>query len=119
MIRKHFEATYPDSEIVGQEYVIHVNTDSAPVVAKILASQADIVVNMINGEGNLNFYGELYRQGVLAKQLPVIATNIGEDELRGFLPDMVEGHFSCLELFSDLEDAAESTIGRRIPNRAR
>ena len=68
----------------------------------IVASDADVVVNMINGDSNVHFYNELQRQGISATDIPVIATSIGEDELRGLLPQAVEGHLAAWNYFQSI-----------------
>ncbi len=110
VIRQHFEATYPDTQIVGESYFPLGRTDFVETVREILSSEADVVVNMIDGDSNVHFYDELSRQGVSARDLPVIATSIGEDELRGLLPEVVEGHFAAWNYFQSLE----SPINRRL-----
>jgi urea transport system substrate-binding protein len=103
VIRQHFEATYPDTEIVGQVYTPFGHRDYESVVREITESDADVVVNMINGDSNLHFYNELQRQGIRAAELPVLATSVGEDELRGLLPDAVEGHLAACNYFQSIE----------------
>jgi urea transport system substrate-binding protein len=103
VIQKHLEATYPDAEIVGKVFKPLDELDYESSVRDIEASGADVVINMINGESNLPFYNELQRQGIPASQLPVLATSIFEDELRGLLPEAVEGHLSAGHYFQSLD----------------
>jgi urea transport system substrate-binding protein len=58
---------------------------------------------MINGDSNLHFYNELQRQRISADDVPVIATSIGEDELRGLLPEAVEGHLATSNYFQSID----------------
>jgi urea transport system substrate-binding protein len=102
VIEAHFEATYPDTEIVGRAYRPFGHRDFDQVVREIVESGADVVVNAINGDSNLYFYNELARQGVEAAKLPVLATSIGEDELRGMLPEVVEGHLAAWNYFQTI-----------------
>ncbi len=103
VITQHFEATYPDTEIVGKRYTPFGHRDYEEVIREIVASEADVVVNMINGDSNLHFYNELQRQGISAADLPVLATSIGEDELRGLLPETVEGHLAASNYFQSID----------------
>ena len=102
VIRKHLEATYPDTEIVGTSFFRLGQTDFEDTVREIVSSKADAVINMTDGDSNLHFYNELKRQGISASDLPVMATSIGEDELRGLLPEVVEGHFAAWNYFQSL-----------------
>ena len=103
VIAAHFEATYPDTEIVGRAYRPFGHRDFEQVVREIIESGADVVINAINGDSNLYFYNELARQGVEAAKLPVLATSIGEDELRGMLPEVVEGHLAAWNYFQTID----------------
>ncbi len=103
VIGAHFEATYPDTEIVGRAYRPFGHRDFETGRREIIASGADVVINAINGDSNLYFYNELARQGVRASDIPVLATSIGEDELRGLLPEVVEGHLAAWNYFQTIE----------------
>ncbi|MGI9244460.1 MAG: urea ABC transporter substrate-binding protein [Verrucomicrobiales bacterium] len=103
VIGAHLEATYPDTEIVGRVYRPFGHQDFEAVVGEIVASGADVVINAINGDSNLYFYNELARQGVRASDIPVLATSIGEDELRGLLPEVVEGHLAAWNYFQRID----------------
>jgi urea transport system substrate-binding protein len=106
VIEKHLAATYPDTEVVGKTYVPLGERAFEPVVRQILASESDVVINMINGDSNIYFYNELKRQSISANDLPVMATSIGEDELRGLLPEAVEGHLVAANYFQSIDSAA-------------
>jgi urea transport system substrate-binding protein len=103
VIERHFEATYPDTQIVGRAYVPFGHSDFRAVIKDVVSSQADAVVNMINGDSNVYFYNELKRQGISPSELPVLATSISEDELRGLLPEAVEGHFASGNYFQSID----------------
>ena len=110
VIRRHFEATYPDTQIVGKSFFPLGRTEFAETVREIKSSKADVVVNMIDGDSNLYFYNELKRQGISALDIPVIATSIGEDELRGLLPEVVEGHFAAWNYFQSINSPTQPTF---------
>jgi urea transport system substrate-binding protein len=103
IVENHFESTYPDSKLVGQTFRPLGSRDFESTVREIITSGADVVVNAINGDSNLYFYQELARQGVTAADIPVLATSIGEDELRSLLPEAVEGHLCAWNYFQSLD----------------
>ncbi len=103
VIKEHFAATYPDSDIVGTVYTPFGHREYESIVQEIQSSESDVVINMINGESNVYFYNELHRQGIAAAELPVLATSIGEDELRGLLPEVVEGHLAVCHYFQSID----------------
>ncbi len=95
VVRHHIAATFPDTEIVRELYVPLAERDFDSVVRDIKASEADVVLNMVNGDDNIYFFNELHRQGITAERLPVLSTSVGENELRGLLPEAVEGHLAA------------------------
>lgn len=103
IVRQHIEATYPDTEIVRELYVPLAERDFETVVSDIKASDADVVLNMINGDSNIYFFNELHRQGMTAEQLPVLSTSVSENELRGLLPEAVQGHFAAFNYFQSVD----------------
>jgi urea transport system substrate-binding protein len=114
IIEKHLAATYPDTEVVGKQYVPFGHREFRPVVRDIVRSEADVVVNMINGDSNLYFYNELLEQKISASDFPVLATSIGEDELRGMLPEAVEGHLAAANYFQSIDSPANREFVRRF-----
>ena len=106
VIETHLAATYPDSEVVGKTYVPLGERNFEQVIQQIVASDSDVVINMINGDSNIYFYDELKRQDISASDLPVMATSIGEDELRGLLPEAVEGHLVAANYFQSVDSSA-------------
>lgn len=104
VIARHLEATVPDSSIVGQQYKPLGSKDFGEVVAAIKSASPDVIINMVNGESNVAFFGELARQGISAATLPVLSTSVGEDELRSFLPELVQGHLAAWSYFQSLRD---------------
>ncbi|MGN1392517.1 MAG: urea ABC transporter substrate-binding protein [Succinivibrionaceae bacterium] len=66
------------------------------------------VVSTINGDANVPFYKELANQGVSAKDIPVVAFSVGEEELTGIDTKPLVGHLASWNYFqsvdSDLND---------------
>jgi urea transport system substrate-binding protein len=62
--------------------------------------QEDRVVSTINGDANVPFYKELGNQGIKAKDMPVVAFSVGEEELRGVDTKPLVGHLAAWNYFS-------------------
>ena len=114
MIRQHLEATYPDTEIVGRVFTPFGHRDYSSIIEEITQCGADAVVNLINGDSNIYFFNELLKQGIPASQLPVLSTSIGEDELRGLLPDAVEGHLAMAHYFQTIDSPRNQEFVERF-----
>jgi urea transport system substrate-binding protein len=113
IIARHLEATVPDATIVGTRYEPLGAKDFGGVVAAIKSAEADVVVNMINGDSNVAFFNELAKQGMAASAVPVLSTSVAEDELRSFLPGVVEGHLAAWSYFQTLRDPRNREFVRR------
>jgi urea transport system substrate-binding protein len=62
------------------------------------------VVSTVNGDANVPFYKELGNQGVKAKDIPVIAFSVGEEELAGVDTKPLVGHLAAWSYFQSVED---------------
>jgi urea transport system substrate-binding protein len=63
------------------------------------------VVSTINGDANVPFYKELGNQGVAAKDIPVVAFSVGEEELAGIDTKPLVGHLAAWNYFQSIKDA--------------
>lgn len=63
------------------------------------AGKKTAVVSTINGDANVPFYKELGNQGVSAKDIPVVAFSVGEEELAGIDTKPLVGHLAAWNYF--------------------
>ena len=63
------------------------------------------VVSTINGDANVPFYKELGNQGIAAKDIPVVAFSVGEEELAGIDTKPLVGHLAAWNYFQSIKDA--------------
>lgn len=61
------------------------------------------VVSTINGDANVPFYKELGNQGVKAKDIPVVAFSVGEEELAGIDTKPLVGHLAAWNYFQSID----------------
>lgn len=64
------------------------------------------VVSTINGDANVPFYKELANQGISAKDIPVMAFSVGEEELSGIDTKPLVGHLAAWNYFMSVDDPA-------------
>jgi urea transport system substrate-binding protein len=81
------------------KYVSLTHKDFKTVVDDIKAKGPDVIFSTINGDSNLPFYNELAANKITAGSIPVCAVSVGEDELRGLEPPIVEGHLAAWNYF--------------------
>ena len=64
------------------------------------------VISTVNGDANVPFYKELANQGVDARNIPVIAFSVGEEELSGIDTGPLVGHLAAWNYFMSVETDA-------------
>src|SRR5262245_23284797 len=70
------------------------------------AGKKTAVVSTINGDANVPFYKELGNQGVSAKDIPVVAFSVGEEELAGIDTKPLLGHLAAWNYFESIDTPA-------------
>lgn len=101
ILHKYLQAK--GAEVVGLNYTPLGHMDYRQTVQEIKQTSPDVIVSTINGDSNIGFYAELAAAGITAEQIPVLATSVGEDELRSLLPAQVEGHMSAWSYFQSID----------------
>ena len=102
------------AQILGELYTAFGERDYVAVVDKIVEANPDVIFSTLNGDTNVHFYGELAARGITAQQMPVFATSVGEDELRGLLPADVEGHLAGWSYFQSVDTPANRSFVERF-----
>lgn len=75
------------------------------------AGKKTAVVSTINGDANVPFYKELSNQGISAKDIPVVAFSVGEEELSGIDTKPLVGHLAAWNYFESVDfDANDDFI---------
>ena len=70
------------------------------------AGKKTAVVSTINGDANVPFYKELSNQGISAKDSPVVAFSVGEEELSGIDTKPLVGHLAAWNYFESVDSDA-------------
>lgn len=106
---------YLKSKGVAQEdiminYTPFGHSDWQTIVADIKkfgsAGKKTAVVSTINGDANVPFYKELGNQGIKAKDIPVVAFSVGEEELAGLDTKPLVGHLAAWNYFESIKTPA-------------
>ena len=105
--------TYLKSKGVKDEdiminYTPFGHADWQSIVAQIKrfgsAGKKTAVVSTINGDANVPFYKELANQGIKAKDIPVVAFSVGEEELAGVDTKPLLGHLAAWNYFQSIKN---------------
>jgi urea transport system substrate-binding protein len=96
-----------DADIM-EEYTPFGHSDYQTIIGKIKRFSAEgkktAVISTINGDSNVPFYKELGNQGLRAKDVPVVAFSVGEEELRGVDTKPLVGHLAAWNYFMTLKN---------------
>jgi len=102
-----------DADIM-EEYTPFGHSDYQTIIAKIkkFASEGKktAVVSTINGDSNVPFYKELANQGIKAKDIPVVAFSVGEEELRGIDTKPLVGQLAAWNYFMSLKNPTNAAF---------
>ncbi|MEN9905731.1 MAG: Aliphatic amidase expression-regulating protein, partial [Pseudomonadota bacterium] len=100
-----------DADIM-EEYTPFGHSDYQTIIAKIKKFSSEgkktAVVSTINGDSNVPFYKELGNAGIKAKDVPVVAFSVGEEELRGVDTKPLVGHLAAWNYFMSIKSPANT-----------
>lgn len=95
------------SEDIMVNYTPFGHSDWQSIVSDIkkfgTAGKKAAVVSTINGDANVPFYKELASQGISAKDIPVVAFSVGEEELTGIDTNPLVGHLAAWNYFESVD----------------
>jgi urea transport system substrate-binding protein len=98
-------------EDIDEKYTPFGHADYQTIVAdikKFSAGGKTAVVSTINGDSNVPFYKELGNAGLKAKDVPVVAFSVGEEELRGVDTKPLVGHLAAWNYFQSIKSPANT-----------
>ncbi|MEI9421119.1 substrate-binding protein [Mesorhizobium sp. Cs1299R1N1] len=109
-------------EIVGEEYFPLDTVDFGRTVQQIMASGADVVFNTIVPPGLTPFLDELDKAGFGKRGGRIVCTYFDENFLNLVPSEQIEGLYSCLDYYQELDDPyGRALLGRyteRFPGSA-
>jgi urea transport system substrate-binding protein len=108
ILEAYLKAKGVAAEDIMINYTPFGHSDWQTIVANIKkfgsAGKKTAVVSTINGDANVPFYKELGNQGVKAKDIPVVAFSVGEEELAGLDTKPLVGHLAAWNYFQSIKD---------------
>jgi urea transport system substrate-binding protein len=100
--------------LVGEEYTPLGATEYNTIIAKIKKAKPDSVFSTLNGDSNVAFYKQLKDAGISAKEIPVMAVSVAEDELRGIGGKTAEGHYAAWNYFQSVDTPANKEFVKKF-----
>jgi urea transport system substrate-binding protein len=109
ILEAYLKAKGVKAEDIMINYTPFGHSDWQTIVADIKkfgsAGKKTAVVSTINGDANVPFYKELGNQGIAAKDIPVVAFSVGEEELAGVDTKPLVGHLAAWNYFESIKDS--------------
>jgi urea transport system substrate-binding protein len=101
---------------IDEKYTPFGHSDYQTIVAdikKFSAGGKTAVVSTINGDSNVPFYKELGNAGLKAKDVPVVAFSVGEEELRGVDTKPLVGHLAAWNYFQSIKNPSNDEFKKK------
>lgn len=80
------------AKAVGEEYADMDQTDFAAIISKIEAAKPDVIINTLNGTGNVSFFKQMSEKNYTSKDYMTMSFSIAEEEVATIGPDILKGH---------------------------
>ena len=113
ILRAFLKSKGVKEEDIDEKYTPFGHSDYQTIVAdikKFAAGGKTAVVSTINGDSNVPFYKELGNAGLKAKDVPVVAFSVGEEELRGVDTKPLVGHLAAWNYFQSIKAPANTAF---------
>src|SRR5438309_11761159 len=101
---------------IDEKYTPFGHSDYQTIVAdikKFAAGGKTAVISTINGDSNVPFYKELGNAGLKAKDVPVVAFSVGEEELRGVDTKPLVGHLAAWNYFLSVKNPTNTEFTKK------
>lgn len=79
-------------EVAGEEYADMTQTDFAAIIAKIEEAQPDVIINTLNGTGNVSFFKQMSEKNYTSDVYMTMSFSIAEEEVATIGADILKGH---------------------------
>ena len=86
------------------------------VIQKIEKYKPEVILNLLNGSANLNFFWKLFSISKDGYTPKVMSFSIGDHEVQRIGAEVMEGHYSCWSYFCSLDNIENTTFLRGMRN---
>jgi len=90
-------------EPIGETFVPLGHDEFAEIAATIAESEADVILNLLNGQSNISFFHALRAAGVKSADVPTFSFSIAEPELRSLNVEKMVGDYAAWSYFHDVD----------------
>ncbi|OON93467.1 MAG: urea ABC transporter substrate-binding protein [Candidatus Epulonipiscioides saccharophilum] len=79
-------------DIVGAEYADMDQTDFSAIISKIELADPDVIINTLNGTGNVSFFKQMSERNYTADDYMTMSFSIAEEEVATIGPQILTDH---------------------------
>ena len=90
-------------EVVGEEYADMSQTDFAAIIAKIEEAKPDVIINTLNGTGNVSFFKQMSEKNYTSEDYMTMSFSIAEEEVATIGSDILKGHMVSWNYYQTTE----------------
>ena len=90
-------------EVVGEEYADMDQTDFAAIISKIEEAKPDIIINTLNGTGNVSFFKQMSEINYTSDTYMTMSFSIAEEEVSTIGADILKGHMVSWNYYQTTE----------------
>ena len=90
-------------EVVGEEYADMDQTDFAAIISKIEEAKPDIIINTLNGTGNVSFFKQMSEKNYTSDTYMTMSFSIAEEEVSTIGADILKGHMVSWNYYQTTE----------------
>lgn len=80
------------AEVVGEEYAAMDQTEFSSIISKIEQAQPDVIINTLNGTGNVSFFKQLADRNITSDDIMSMSFSIAEEEVATIGADILKGN---------------------------
>lgn len=90
-------------EVVGEEYADMNQTDFSAIISKIESAKPDVIVNTLNGTGNVSFFKQMSEKNYTSDDYMTMSFSIAEEEVATIGSDILQGHLVSWNYYQTTE----------------
>ncbi len=79
-------------EVMGEEYASMDQTDFAAIIGKIEKAKPEVIINTLNGTGNVSFFKQMAEKNYTSKDYMTMSFSIAEEEVATIGAEILKDH---------------------------
>lgn len=93
-------------EVVGEEYAAMDQTEFSSIISKIQSAKPDVIINTLNGTGNVSFFKQMSEKNITANDIMTMSFSIAEEEVKAIGSDILKDHLVSWNYYQTTEGEA-------------